>query len=382
MQPSARVLFVDRDGTLIREPRDTCQVDSLEKLDLIPGVIIALHRIRSATDFRFVMVTNQDGLGTGTFPLPDFQRVQDKMLSLFGSQGIEFQDILIDDSNPREARDTRKPGTGLLRDYPPAKKFRFRDSWVIGDRISDMHFARNLGCRGIWLQPPTRRNRRRLQRNFLTGTCGLVTSSWERVADHLTGIGLRKAEVQRFTRETRIRCCLTLDGRGKYRIRTGLGFLDHMLEQFCFHGRFDLRLKVRGDLEVDTHHTVEDTGLVLGEAFSKALGESRGINRYGFLLPMDDSLAEVAVDLSGRPYLDWKVTCTHSMIGGIPSGMFRHFFRSFVARAGLNLHVRVQGEDDHHRIESIFKGVGRTLKMAVSRETGVYRSFSTRGDRQ
>lgn len=366
MRKNEAVLFLDRDGTLIREPAGDHQVDSLTKLELMPGVIPALHRILAKTPYRLVMVTNQDGLGTSAFPWRDFWPVQKKMVSLFGSQGIEFHDILIDRSRPQEGCPTRKPKTGLVEKYLRPGRVNLVDSLVIGDRITDLMFARNIGCGAIWLESPTRRHRNLLHRAGLGPTCRLVTRRWEGVADWLTGRGTRQAETKRKTAETSAYCRLKLDGRGKSRIRTGLGFFDHMLEQLGFHAGFDLDLQVRGDLWVDPHHTMEDAALVLGDALKKSLGNRRDLNRYGFLLPMDDCVAEVAVDLSGRPYLIWEVEFRGHRIGKVPTEMFRHFFRSFADAGGMNLYIRSSGDNDHHRIEAVFKGLGRALRGACA----------------
>lgn len=367
-----RALFIDRDGTLVIEPPVDCQLDSLEKLEFYPGVMRHLGFIRSKLDFELVMVTNQDGLGTPAFPDEDFLPPHNLMLKTLAGEGIVFDDILIDRSFPEENAPTRKPRTGMLGAYMDGS-YDLAGSYVIGDRPTDVELAKNLGCKAIWLQddrlalPPA-----------LQETCVLATRSWERVAEYLFA-GERKASVRRTTRETDIEVLLDIDGSGRCDICTGLGFFDHMLEQIGKHGGMDLTVRVKGDLHVDEHHTIEDTALALGECLAKALGSKRGIERYGFCLPMDDCLCQVALDFGGRPWLVWEAEFRREKVGDMPTEMFPHFFKSLSDAARMNLHVKAEGANEHHKIEGIFKALARALRMAVRRDIYRYELPSTKG---
>lgn len=348
-----KILFIDRDGTIIKEPEDE-QIDSLEKMDLLPGVITNLAKIYQELDFEFVMVTNQDGLGTESFPEHTFWPVQNHLIKLLESEGIFFDNILIDRSFPEEQLPTRKPGTGMLNSYIHGK-YDLASSFVIGDRLSDIQLSRNLGCGSI----------------FITSSGEDVevdcrAGNWNEIYRFLRNID-RQAVIRRATKETSIVVDLNLDGEGKSDINTGLGFFDHMLEQLSVHGGMDIRIEVDGDLYVDEHHVIEDVGLSLGDAFTKALGTKKGISRYGFMLPMDDCLARVAVDFGGRPWLVWNAEFNRERIGEVPTEMFFHFFKSFTDNARCNLNIEAEGQNEHHKIESIFKCFARAVRMAVKR---------------
>jgi imidazoleglycerol-phosphate dehydratase/histidinol-phosphatase len=347
-----KVLFIDRDGTIIEEPEDE-QVDSLDKLQFLPGVITALSGIVKETDFELVMVTNQDGLGTDSFPEDDFWPVQDKMLQILEGEGIRFAEIFIDRSFPSENAPSRKPGTALLTKYL-AKGVDLKSSFVIGDRISDIQLAVNLGCSAIFIGKE--KNPDAL----------LSTPSWKDIYNFLKQFP-RKAEIIRNTGETSVRVEINIDGSGKSSINTGIGFFDHMLKQIARHGGIDLTVEARGDLDVDPHHTIEDIAIVMGQSVASALGTKKGIERYGFLLPMDDSLAQVAVDFSSRPWLVWNVDFDCEKVGEIPAEMFFHFFKSFSDNAGCNINISATGENCHHKIEAIFKAFARAFKMAVKK---------------
>ena len=360
-----KVLFIDRDGTLIIEPPIDYQVDSLEKLEFYPGVFRNLSAIAKELDFELVMVTNQDGLGTDSFPFEDFIKPQEKMLKALGNEGIVFSDILIDKSFEHENLPPRKPGTGMMGKYMYGD-YDLENSFVIGDRLTDIQLAENLGAQAI------------LVGDTAHDDAVLTTVSWEDIYRYLKEIP-RKARVSRTTRETGIEIEINLDGSGKSEIATGLHFFDHMLEQISRHGNLDLKIQVNGDLQVDEHHTIEDTGIVLGEAFLKALGKKKGIERYGFLLPMDDCLAQVAVDFGGRPWLVWQAEFKREKIGGVPTEMFYHFFKSFTDSARCNLNIKAEGENEHHKIESVFKAFAKAVKMAVNRSDLNFNLPSTKG---
>ncbi len=359
-----KVLFIDRDGTLIQEPEDE-QVDSWDKFEFLPGVIRNLGKIAENTNYELVMVTNQDGLGTDSFPEETFWPVQNKMLQILKGEGIVFDDIFIDRSFPEDNSKTRKPGIAMLTKYM-SRDYDLRQSFVIGDRQSDAELAKNLGAKSILIT-----DRQDLNTDF-------TVTSWNEISQILC-FEPRQAEIRRKTRETDINLILKLDGSGKTNIKTGIGFFDHMLEQVAFHSRSDLELTVQGDLQVDEHHTVEDTAISLGQAFSKALGDKKQINRYGFLLPMDESLAQVALDFSGRSYLVWNVTFTREKIGDMPTELFKHFFESFVRHAGCTLNIKAEGENEHHIAESIFKAFGKTLRRASERNAENADTASTKG---
>ena len=359
-----KVLFVDRDGTLITEPPDDFQVDSLEKLEFLPGVFRNLYNIRRYLDYELVMVTNQDGLGTGSYPEESFTLVQSAMLKTFENEGIIFDDVLIDRSFQHENLLTRKPGTGLLGKYIEGD-YDLENSWVIGDRLTDIQLAANLGSKGILLGEQSAMEE--VKKASLDNCCRLVTNSWDEVARFLL-LPERGASVIRETSETQVEVQLSLEGTGNGEIESGLGFFDHMLEQIARHSGCDIRIKVRGDLYRDEHHTIEDTGLALGQAFFKALGSKRGIERYGFFLPMDDSAALVAIDFGGRSWLNWEADFRREKIGDMPTEMFSHFFHSFCEEAKCNLFIKARGRNEHHKIEAIFKAFARAIKMAIKRE--------------
>jgi imidazoleglycerol-phosphate dehydratase/histidinol-phosphatase len=346
-----KVLFIDRDGTILKEPADE-QVDSLEKLEFMPGVIGALSAIARETDFEFVMVTNQDGLGTPSFPEADFLPPHNKMLSILEGEGVRFADQFIDRSFERENSPYRKPGTAMLTKYL-AQGVDLGASFVIGDRHTDVQLAQNLGCGSIFFS------------NDKNGKASLCTTDWDEIRRFLKRIP-RRATVSRKTSETMIEAELILDGTGKSSIDTGIGFLDHMIDQLARHGSIDICLKATGDLRVDEHHLIEDVAIVLGEAFNIALGSKKGIGRYGFTLPMDDSLAQVTLDFGGRPWLTWDVAYRSERVGTVPSEMFFHFFRSFSDSAKCNIHIHAAGENEHHKTEAIFKAFARAVRMAVA----------------
>lgn len=371
-----RVLFIDRDGTLIVEPPVDYQVDSLEKLELLPGMLRAMHFIATRLPFELVMVTNQDGLGTDSFPEATFWPAHNKMLRAMANEGITFDDIVIDRTFEHEHAPTRKPGTALLGRYMTGG-YDLAGSYVIGDRLTDAMLAANLGCRAILIGNPEELLPC-VKEAGLEATVELVTPTWDTVPALLQG-GTRRATVVRNTRETQISVTVDLDGSGITEISTGLGFFDHLLDQIGRHSGFDLRIKVRGDLYVDEHHTIEDTALALGQALRTALGDKRGIERYGFTLPMDDCLCTVALDLGGRPWLVWDAEFRREMIGDVPTEMFMHFFKSLSDSAAMNLFVRAEGTNEHHKIEGIFKALARALKAAVRRDPWHYTLPSTKG---
>jgi len=360
-----KLLFIDRDGTLILEPQDE-QIDSLEKLVFYPGIFNALNRIKNETEYEFVMVTNQDGLGTDSYPEETFWPAQNKMLEAFSNEGITFLDIHIDRSFEEDKLDTRKPGTGMLQKYF-SSDYDLENSFVIGDRITDVILAKNLGSKGILLFSGERDDRSKLEIENIKDYCALSSDSWVEIADFLISTP-RKSSVKRKTNETEIFVEVNLDGKGLSRINTGLAFFDHMLEQLAKHGMIDLEIEVKGDLQVDEHHTIEDTAIVLGEAFNRALGKKKGIERYGFCLPMDDCLAQVAIDFGGRNWIEWNATFTREKVGEMPTEMFFHFFKSFTDSAKCNLNIKAEGDNEHHKIEAIFKVFAKAIKMSVRKD--------------
>ncbi len=368
-----KVLFIDRDGTIIIEPPVTFQVDSVEQIEFLPAVIRNLFFIRTKLDFEWALVTNQDGLGTDVYPQENFDVVQAKFLQILKGEGIEFDKIFVDTSFPEDHLPTRKPGTAMLMDYF-SDSYDLAGSFVIGDRITDVELAKNLGCKAIFLS----NDENVLVDKGLTDYCALQTTSWDRVAEFLFA-GERKVTVKRTTKETDILVELNLDGSGKCSISTGLKFFDHMLEQIGKHSGCDLTICVNGDLEVDEHHTIEDTALALGEAFAKALGDKRGIERYGFCLPMDDSLCSVALDFGGRPWLVYDATFKREYVGDLPTEMILHFFKSLSDAARMNLNIKAEGDNEHHKIEGIFKALAKSIKMAVKRDIYQYELPSTKG---
>lgn len=378
MQP--RLLFIDRDGTLIQEPPDH-QIDDFSKLSFVPGMLQYLPRIARELDFLLVMVTNQDGLGTDRFPEERFWPIQHFLIRTLENEGVHFTDILIDRSLPEQKLPTRKPGTGMVTKYLESGKYDLKHSFVIGDRITDVQFAHNMGCQAIWLNRGDELGAGELspaQREQLAQGVALETTSWKKIYEWLK-LGQRTAERYRVTNETDVYVRLNLDGSGKADIATGLGFFDHMLHQLARHGGIDLTVHVRGDLHVDEHHTIEDTAIALGEAIYEALGNKLGIERYGFCLPMDDALAQVAVDLGGRSWLVWQVTFHREKIGDVPTEMFMHFFKSLSDAARCNVHIQASGENEHHKIEAIFKAFAKALKMAVRRDADQPQLPTTKG---
>ena len=368
-----RVLFIDRDGTLIVEPSETFQIDSLEQLEFTPAVIRNLYLIRKKLDFELVIVSNQDGLGSQGYPIEAFQSVQDKMITIFKNEGITFDAIFIDPSWPEDHLPTRKPGTAMLTGYLNGN-YDLENSFVIGDRLTDVELAKNLGCRAILY------NKKELLNDNpeLKAICSLVSTDWDTICEFLFTKG-RCVTIRRKTRETEIHIQLNLDGTGKTNILTGLHFFDHMLEQIGKHSGMDLDIHVTGDLKVDEHHTIEDTGIALGEALSKAVGEKRGMERYGFCLPMDDCLCSVALDFGGRSWLVWDVEFHREKVGDVPTEMFFHFFKSLSDAAKMNLNIRATGQNEHHKIESVFKGFGRAIKAAIHRDIFNYELPTTKG---
>ncbi len=358
-----KILFIDRDGTLVIEPPENYQLDSLEKLEFYPGVFQWLSKIALELDYELVMVTNQDGLGTPSFPEENFWPAQNKIIQAFKNEGIVFKEVLIDKSFPKDNAPTRKPRTGLLNEYIFGD-YDLANSYVIGDRTTDLELAANLKAQAIFIGDENE-------------NAVLSTKSWADIYNFLK-TRPRKASVYRKTKETNIEISLNLDGNGQSKVETGIGFFDHMLEQIAKHGNIGLNVAVKGDLEIDEHHTIEDVAIVLGEAFMKALGSKKSIARYGFLLPMDDCLAQVAIDFGGRAWLIWEAEFKREKIGEMPTEMFMHFFKSFSDAAKCNLNIKAEGENEHHKIESIFKAFAKAIKMAISK-TDNYTIPSTKG---
>jgi imidazoleglycerol-phosphate dehydratase/histidinol-phosphatase len=373
-----KVLFIDRDGTLIKEPADE-QIDSFEKLIFYPGIFTFLSKIAKELSYELVMVTNQDGLGTESYPEDTFWPVHNFIMNTMEQEGIVFKEVLIDKTYPHENAETRKPATGLLTDYF-SEEYDLSNSYVIGDRLTDIELAKNLGAKGIFIQ-----NDLDLGSNEVTSDpkevrsfIALETDSWEAIYRYLLSEN-RIASHARNTKETKIAIQLNLDGTGNSNISTGLAFFDHMLDQLARHGQLDLNIKVDGDLEVDEHHTIEDTAIALGEVFSEALGSKLGIERYGFCLPMDDCLAQVAIDFGGRNWLVWDADFKREKIGDMPTEMFYHFFKSFTDGAKANLNIKAEGTNEHHKIEAIFKAFAKAIKMAVKRDQEKMILPSTKG---
>ena len=370
-----KILFIDRDGTLIVEPKSDMQVDALDKLEFIPGVFRNLYHIQKNLGFELVIVTNQDGLGTASFPEDTFWPAQNMMIKAFENESVVFSNIHIDPSRPEENSINRKPGTGMLTEYF-SDLYDLAGSFVIGDRLTDIVLAKNLGSKGIYFAPVDQSDK--IVAEGLQDSCALITDQWDAIYNFLA-IGERSATVSRKTAETDIYVELHLDGTGKCKINTGLAFFDHMLDQIGRHSGCDLTINVKGDLAVDEHHTIEDTGIALGEAIRKALGDKRGIERYGYCLPMDDCLSQVAVDFGGRPWIVWEAEFSREKVGDMPTEMFFHFFKSLSDASLSNLNIKAEGSNEHHKIESIFKAFARALKMAIRKDPFVQSLPSTKG---
>ncbi len=365
-----RVLFIDRDGTLINEAPPTYQLDSFDKLTFYPGVFEYLGRIARELDYELVMPTNQDGLGTASFPEATFWPLHNFVLKSLANEGIPFTDVLIDRTFPHENAPTRKPGTGMFTKYINNPEYDLANSFVIGDRITDIQLAKNLGCKGIWINNDANLGAAEISdqvTDLRASTIVLETTSWKTIYEFLK-LGLRTVSHERNTHETNISIELNLDGTGKSDIKTGLGFFDHMLDQIARHGKLDLKVHVNGDLHIDEHHTIEDTGIALGEAFAKGLADKRGMERYGFALPMDEAEAKVLIDFGGRNWIVWNASFKREKIGEMPTEMFFHFFKSFSDAAKCNLNIECSGDNEHHKIEAIFKAFAKAIRMAVKRD--------------
>ena len=375
-----KVLFIDRDGTLVLEPPVDYQLDSLEKLEFYPKVFQYMAKIASELDYELVMITNQDGLGTDSFPEDTFWPAHNKVMSAFEKEGVVFSEVFIDRTFAHENAPTRKPRTGLLTKYFDTEKYDLANSFVLGDRITDMELAKNLGGKGIFLSEDPNLGADEIEANKqeIIDCIALTSTDWKEIYEFLK-LEDRVAEITRNTNETKIYIKLNLDGSGKNDISTGLHFFDHMLDQIGRHGAMDLTVKVDGDLEVDEHHTIEDTMIALGELFAKALGNKLGIERYGFCLPMDDCLAQAAVDFGGRPWLVWDADFKREKIGDMPTEMFLHLFKSFSDGAKCNLIIKAEGDNEHHKIEGIFKAFAKAMKMAVKRDANKMFLPSTKG---
>ena len=375
-----KILFIDRDGTLIQEAPPTYQLDSFSKLAFYPDMFTWMKKIANELDFELIMVTNQDGLGTSSFPEETFWPVHEFVMTALENESIFFSNVHIDRTFPADHSPTRKPATGMLTQYLNNPDYDIPGSFVIGDRITDVQLAKNLGCKAIWLNNDASLGAAEVNNDMTTlrDVIGLETISWKDIWEYLR-LGQRELVHERNTNETKIRIALNLDGQGKTNIRTGLHFFDHMLDQLGRHSGIDLAITVDGDLHIDEHHTIEDTGIALGEAISLALGNKKGVARYGFTLPMDDALAQVALDFGGRSWLVWSAAFKREKIGDMPTEMFYHFFKSFSDAARCNLNIKAEGDNEHHKIESIFKALAKSLKMAVQRDPENMQLPSTKG---
>jgi imidazoleglycerol-phosphate dehydratase/histidinol-phosphatase len=364
-----RILFIDRDGTLIKESPPTYQIDDFSKLEFYPGVFEFMGRIAREMEYELVMVTNQDGLGKAGFPENKFWPVQDFVMNCLSNEGIHFSAVHIDKSFPEDNSPSRKPGTGMLTSYLNNEQYDITGSYVIGDRITDVQLAKNLGCKAIWLKQDANLGGKEIQdsMNELEKVVALESIHWADIYSFLKS-GLRQVVHERNTRETKIRIELNADGNGKADIHTGLAFFDHMLDQVARHGKMDLKINVQGDLHIDEHHTIEDTGIALGEAMAKALADKKGMERYGFALPMDDADAKVLLDFGGRNWIVWNANFQREKVGDMPTEMFFHFFKSFSDAARCNLNITCHGENEHHKIEAIFKAFAKAIRMAVKRD--------------
>lgn len=361
-----RILFIDRDGVVLQEPPTDFQVDAIDKTSFVNGAITALSQIAADFDFYKVMVTNQDGLGTASYPTEQFQPYQDLMIRTLAGEGFVFDEMIIDKSFAAENLPTRKPGTALLTHLMNNDAFDLANSFVIGDRWSDIELAKNLGCKAIYFKSGLHELSTEQVQNYAS-TIALETNDWKAIYSFLR-LGLRQVEHERNTNETKIQIKLNIDGSGKSQIQTGLGFFDHMLEQIARHGKMDIAILTNGDLHIDEHHTIEDTGIALGEAFALALADKRGMERYGFALPMDESEAKVLIDFGGRNWIVWNAQFNREKVGEFPTEMFFHFFKSFSDGAKCNLNIECKGENEHHKIEAIFKAFAKAIRMAVKRD--------------
>ena len=381
MSKPQKILFVDRDGTLIMETADE-QIDSFAKLEFYPGALQYLPRIARELDYELVMVSNQDGLGTASFPEDTFWPVQNFIIKTFENEGVKFSNICIDRSFPSENSPNRKPGTGMLTQYFDKEKYDLKNSFTIGDRKNDILLGYNLGAKAIWLNNHTNLGNQEFsgkeEEQAVKSTTALETADWEKIYEFLK-LGERAVEHRRATKETDIYININLDGKGEAKVSTGLHFFDHMLDQIARHGNIDLEIIANGDLHIDEHHTIEDTGIALGEVFALALGDKKGIERYGFCLPMDDCLAQVAIDFGGRNWLVWDAEFKRERIGEMPTEMFFHFFKSFSDAAKCNLNIKAEGQNEHHKIEAIFKAFAKAIKMAVKRDVNNMMLPSTKG---
>lgn len=364
-----RILFIDRDGTLINEAPPTYQLDSYDKLTFYPHMFEYMTKIARELDYELVMVTNQDGLGTANFPEDTFWPLHNLVMKSLENEDIHFSAVFIDKTYPHENAPTRKPGIGMLTGYLNNDAYDIANSYVIGDRITDIQLAKNLGCKGIWLNEDASLGAEEISDKIaaLQGTIALETLEWSRIYEFLK-LGMRSVANERNTNETKISIELNVDGNGKADIKTGLGFFDHMLEQIARHGKMDLKIHTKGDLHIDEHHTIEDTGIALGEAFAKALVDKTGMERYGFALPMDEADAKVLIDFGGRNWIVWNAEFKREKIGEMPTEMFFHFFKSFSDAAKCNLNIECRGENEHHKIEAIFKAFAKAIRMAVKRD--------------
>ncbi|WP_264550922.1 bifunctional histidinol-phosphatase/imidazoleglycerol-phosphate dehydratase HisB [Flavobacterium sp. N2038] len=374
-----KVLFIDRDGTIVLEP-ENLQLDSLDKLEFYPKAFQYLAKIANELDYELAMVTNQDGLGTDSFPEDTFWPTQNFILRAFENEGVIFDEIFVDRTFPEENAPTRKPRTGMLTKYLNNPEYDLANSFVLGDRLTDVELAKNLGAKAIFMNNTDGfgSNEISLKREELNETIALQTMDWKTIYEFLK-LEARSASITRKTNETDIYINLNLDGTGKSKIETGIAFFDHMLDQIARHGQMDLEILVKGDLEVDEHHTIEDTAIALGEVFAKALGNKLGIERYGFCLPMDDCLAQAAIDFGGRNWLVWETEFKREMVGKMPTEMFYHFFKSFTDGAKANLNIKAEGTNEHHKIEAIFKAFAKAIKVAVKRDTEKMILPSTKG---
>ncbi|MBM3440037.1 MAG: bifunctional histidinol-phosphatase/imidazoleglycerol-phosphate dehydratase HisB [Bacteroidetes bacterium] len=374
-----RILLIDRDGTLIQEAPPTYQIDRLDKLIFYPAVFQYLSRILQELDYELIMISNQDGLGTSSFPEEDFWPIQQHIIRSFANEGITFKAVYIDRSFPHENAPTRKPGTAMLTDYINNPEYDLTQSFVIGDRLTDVQLAKNLGSKAIYMKQEAGLGSSASEgMEALRDVVALETTQWSEIYAFLKA-GLRKVSLERNTQETKVKIDLNMDGNGVAAIDTGIAFFDHMLDQIARHGKIDLDIQVKGDLQVDEHHTIEDTGIALGEAFAKALADKRGFERYGFALPMDDAAAKVLIDFGGRSWIVWNAAFQREKIGEMPTEMFFHFFKSFSDAAKCNLHIECSGDNEHHKIEAIFKAFAKAIRMAVKRDPFSNHLPSTKG---